>query len=660
MDDGGQRARWMKLRGEPTPPGEGVVLRAGKLSAVYFPGEVRYVLWHCGEDDAGVDVALRVYAAVRDENWGTVPTTLEPPSLRQWDDGFDVTVPGRTTQAGIGYRFELRLSGRASGDGSAVLRVAFSGEATSAFRRNRIGLCVLHPASLAGLPLRVRYVGGGSAEARFPRLLDPRQPPPGLTELAGLSHPLPGVDGDGSGEVTFAFSGDAFEMEDQRNWTDASFKTFCTPLGRPFPVQVNVGDPVEQAVEVTVRGDGGGRGERRAGVSRRGRKGEVSLSPLIGVKPERLPALGTLMPSQPLRPTPTEREDLRRAGLSHLRVEVPLGRAEWRERLSAGALAARELGCGLELAVYVPATPEPTWAAEVSEAARKCGAPVRFITLLHETERYGGQPFPPPGGVAGASLRRELLLGAEGVRVAVGTDGDAIFLGRMTGLPPPGADTLAVQINPQTHASDERSMLETLGVQAVVVETAAVLGLGRAVAATPVTLRARRNLYAYATGNFAPLPPDARVKSVWAAGWTLGSLAALVSARGVAWVTFHPAWGEGGMACTPTSLLLRTVCTSGARAVWPLRVPSADELPPTCTAMALRAGEGRRLLLANHTPEVLRVEGVAEVLGTGRVSVLRLDETFEPGVDPTPRTEAMGGAIELSAYAVAVVEAAAA
>ena len=30
-------------------------------------------------------------------------------------------------------------------------------------------------------------------------------------------------------------TGDVFEMEDQRNWTDASFKTYCTPLRQPFP-----------------------------------------------------------------------------------------------------------------------------------------------------------------------------------------------------------------------------------------------------------------------------------------------------------------------------------------------------------------------------------------------------------------------------------------
>ena len=37
------------------------------------------------------------------------------------------------------------------------------------------------------------------------------------------------------------FEGETFEMEDQRNWTDASYKTYCTPLSLPYPVEVKEG-----------------------------------------------------------------------------------------------------------------------------------------------------------------------------------------------------------------------------------------------------------------------------------------------------------------------------------------------------------------------------------------------------------------------------------
>ena len=35
--------------------------------------------------------------------------------------------------------------------------------------------------------------------------------------------------------LRFAFEGELFELEDQRNWTDASFKTYPTPVALSDP-----------------------------------------------------------------------------------------------------------------------------------------------------------------------------------------------------------------------------------------------------------------------------------------------------------------------------------------------------------------------------------------------------------------------------------------
>src|SRR5699024_4733859 len=44
-----------------------------------------------------------------------------------------------------------------------------------------------------------------------------------------------------------------FEMEDQRNWSDASYKTYSRPLELPFPYQLRAGERVHQRVRVHVR-----------------------------------------------------------------------------------------------------------------------------------------------------------------------------------------------------------------------------------------------------------------------------------------------------------------------------------------------------------------------------------------------------------------------
>ena len=132
------------------------------------------------------------------------------------------------------------------------------GAARSTFLRNRIGFCVLHPIrECAGARCRLALADGTTRDAAFPRLVAGRNP---FVELVGLSHEVtPGVWAD------LRFEGDVFETEDQRNWIDGSFKTFCTPLRLPFPVEIASGTRVRQAVALTIEGPVG-RPERSDGV----------------------------------------------------------------------------------------------------------------------------------------------------------------------------------------------------------------------------------------------------------------------------------------------------------------------------------------------------------------------------------------------------------
>jgi D-apionolactonase len=43
-------------------------------------------------------------------------------------------------------------------------------------------------------------------------------------------------------------------MEDQRNWSDASYKTYCRPLSRPFPYVVEAGEVIEQRITIALSG----------------------------------------------------------------------------------------------------------------------------------------------------------------------------------------------------------------------------------------------------------------------------------------------------------------------------------------------------------------------------------------------------------------------
>jgi hypothetical protein len=217
---------------EPRP------LRAGPWSLTLDDGDLRDLRVD------GVCVVQRIYAAVRDGTWRTIPGTVQDLRVEAGADRFRVAFRRLHRLDGIAYDAEVVIDGEPDGR----ITFAFSGIARSAFQRNRIGICVLHDGGLAGAPVRVEHGDGRSDEARFPGLISPHQP---FFDVAALTvRPRPGR------EATVRFAGEVFETEDQRNWGDASFKTYSTPQSRPKPVAVAVGDTVEQRVELSLSGHG--------------------------------------------------------------------------------------------------------------------------------------------------------------------------------------------------------------------------------------------------------------------------------------------------------------------------------------------------------------------------------------------------------------------
>ena len=139
---------------------------------------------------------------------------------------------------------------------------------------------VLHGVEgISGHAARVTEVDGSVVETRFPEVIDPKQP---IMNIRSLAHQVaPGL------EVTCTMLGDTFEMEDQRNWTDASYKTYVRPLGLPHPFVLKAGETIEQAVELRFEGTapapGGGRrrraprGPRRRRCSEAGRIAAIAM-----------------------------------------------------------------------------------------------------------------------------------------------------------------------------------------------------------------------------------------------------------------------------------------------------------------------------------------------------------------------------------------------
>ena len=101
------------------------------------------------------------------------------------------------------------------------------GIALESFEKNRIGFCVLHPIDgCAGTNCVIAHSDGSLEQSVFPEQISPDQVFRDIRSMKWMANTV---------HCRLDFEGDIFETEDQRNWTDASYKTYSTPLSASFP-----------------------------------------------------------------------------------------------------------------------------------------------------------------------------------------------------------------------------------------------------------------------------------------------------------------------------------------------------------------------------------------------------------------------------------------
>ncbi|TIP86368.1 MAG: hypothetical protein E5X63_12115, partial [Mesorhizobium sp.] len=217
-----------------------VRLRAGVLSADFVNGNLRTIR-HCD-----IEVLRAIAYIVRDRDWGTYEPALTDLVIDQGADTFSVSYSASCVGP-EGSRLDFRATIKASADGQLVFDMSALPE--SDFETNRCGFCILHPiAGLAGSPVTVEHTDGSVVETKLPHQIDPWQP---FKDLRAITHEVrPGV------IAECRMEGDAFEMEDQRNWSDASYKTYVRPLALPWPYVLPAGETVRQTISLRVAGDG--------------------------------------------------------------------------------------------------------------------------------------------------------------------------------------------------------------------------------------------------------------------------------------------------------------------------------------------------------------------------------------------------------------------
>lgn len=619
------RAQDVLLHGRTPAPARPIVLRAGPVTALLDGPDLRHVRV------GGTELVQRVYIAVRDAPWNTIPAQYGDWIHDIGDDRFEVRFEARHRHEAIDFAWTGRIAGTPDGR----ITYEMDGVCHAVFAYSKIGVNVHH--DLPGSVDRPYHARNGARTwtGRLPVAIDPQRVVDGT--LSGMFDPYEelAIEVANGLEAVIALEGDLLELQDHRNWTDANFKSYGTPLALGFPFESVAGQRIRQVLSIGYRGTPPAREDPRP---------SVAVGPTLE---HRMPAIGLGMASDGTPLGPSETQMIAALSPAHLRVDLPLRDDAWRSPLDRASADARAVGAALELALHLPADA----AADLERLAGQlagAGVPVARALVYPLADGFSAiASTTPPELVA---LVREVLGPVTGpIVVAGGTDQSFADINRARPTDP-AMTGLCFSVCPTVHAADDASIIENLAGQSEVVRFAREIAAPRSIHVSPVTLATRFGPYPNGPARPGDLPPavDPRQLSLLGAAWTAASIGELARA-GATSATYYETAGWRGVMERATGSPMPERFPSGRGQAFPLYHPLADALDAAGgTVRDLRSSDPLRLggfavatdggvlvVLANLTPDDL----TAAITGlpSGRARIRTLDASSGPlaMADPT-------------------------
>ena len=193
----------------------------------------------------GQEILRQIFVSVRDRHWREISPTEWNCSVHEARR--EIGIVARHVSELVDFAWAGTLEVNPNG---RTLRFSFEGKAKRPMEICRLGLIVLHPVDATrGAQMSTRGPEGAQSvivsEMIAPQpIVDgyPRAMTPPFDSLTLARADI--------GRLELKFGGDLFEIEDQRNWGDASFKTYCTPLKMGFPRRVESGTHIAHRLDV--------------------------------------------------------------------------------------------------------------------------------------------------------------------------------------------------------------------------------------------------------------------------------------------------------------------------------------------------------------------------------------------------------------------------
>ena len=642
----------IKYFGTDIPPVETQLLKAGPLSAELDAGNLRYIRY------GDVEVMRAISYVVRDSVWGTYNPAVQNLSVQQDNDQFIVSYHAVCKDVKQEIHYDASITGRADG----TLLFEATNDAKTDFWTRRVGFVVLHALDgVAGCPVEVLHVDGQQEQSVFPELVEPWQP---FFDIRALTHePAPGL------KVTCTMEGDTYEMEDHRNWTDASFKTYVRPLAAPAPFTISAGARIAQSVSLAIAGP----------VPAAGRNDAKPIKISLGAESGVMPTIGLGIHPRRSEAALTVAERVKQAGPQVLICHFDPRDGHNADDLRRFKVLHKATDADLVLELIVPCEGDyQQELADIASQVKQAGVSFSAITVAPGPDLLAGVPFSDFPKVPPLS---DLYRAARAVfpGVAIGGGSCSYFTECNRRRPEADAiDYLSHVTCAIVHAADDRSITETLEAIPYVIATARSFSAGKPYWVGPSAIASRHSPFG---GAPTPNPDndritmvriDPRQRSLLGAAYYLGYVArmaagdldqvALASPVGEFGIIYHKMeWGQAwfdeadAQVYPAYHVIAGMAAAAGAKQI---KATSSDERD--VLAVAYRNATGLTLWLANLSGETrqLNIEG----LSSNSVSACILDsDSFEQCVKDTAgfsatRREINASELTLAAYAVARLE----
>ncbi len=604
-------AQRLLLFGTDEPAAPALPLTAGRLSALLRGtrlGPIRYdghEVWH------GIDFLFR------DADWGTPAPMVDSLVHHSDTDAFRAELRGHIDAGSATISFDIRIE--ADEDG---LRYEATAHADADVLTNRTGLVLMHPLQACGRPVEVTHTDGRTSSSTLPTLIAPWPP---FTLVRAIRHAY-------ADEAWAAcrFSGEDFELEDQRNNADASFKTYCRSNLMPRPYLLRAGMVVRQAVLLEIESP------PAKALATTARPVQVR----VGDAGPPLPAIGVGISPADVDAPPTVRAALAALAPALLHLSLDANEA-WVNAHGIADLLAVSGACSLRLDIAnVDPAHAPSQIEGIAASLRTANVVPASVLAL---------PSVPP--VTEAARRA-----FPASRIGAGTPHFFTQLNRIEDLA--AADFLSFTTASVVHGADDAEIMAGLRSLPAMVETLRFRHGPLPVHVGPSSIGARQSPLGAqpasdGTRRLALSRRDPRTRGLFGAAWALGYVARFAQAGAKA-VTLFGLQGDAALIenglTTPAHELLR--CLGRPARCRALVDTDADSL----AALALEREGRTEILLANLGEAALDVQlsGLAlpdhALLMDATALQARGNDADAPCCRPVPLQE---GRLTLPPYALA-------